>query len=591
MPESYSFSPQFATIRSASPLEGMRPVKAIHTALQFQPQKFLEVKSEQPELISNAWASGLKEGVGDALKGITAAYVTEREKKEKKDEAVIQRAHEEKIARIKAAPTEAEKAYALLRNTLTQKQIDATTARIQEETEDINSTAVEPGEIDFSNWIDFTNQVQEVPAPTATPVSPIPAAPDASVAPPANPKVSRFAPADAGRGLFQFDQTTPIDESGNVIPTEIADTSKQDNLFSNISSITTPAEKQFESGYNLAPPKPREAVLPESVGTAKLQGVSFPLVPVSGAEEKPLAGTPPPAVEPALPEAQPALTATPPAQATQLTPQEKEQARYQIENQLTARPYKSIADARMARQIIQQTLGVKAQISTEKGEKGSRLHYVEITEEPISPMETVPKDMVMKQVVDKEGQLTTTYVPKVPVKQQLATFDNNIEKAKILKSTIEKIEKIAPGYLFAGAGGISGIMQYNPFSNDARTVRKLVDTVKGIVGFDELVALKAAGGTLGALSDSELSMLTSLKGSVDPDLDEATFLSNIKLIKESADKLISGLESDKKELINVEKKTNFQPIQSEKPKYEKGQVAIVNGNSYKWDGNQWNLIQ
>ena len=87
MPESYSFSPQFATIRSASPLEGMRPVKAIHTALQFQPQKFLEVKSEQPELVSNAWASGLKEGIGDALKGITTAYVDERKAKrqEKKE--------------------------------------------------------------------------------------------------------------------------------------------------------------------------------------------------------------------------------------------------------------------------------------------------------------------------------------------------------------------------------------------------------------------------------------------------------------------------------------------------------------------------
>jgi hypothetical protein len=87
MPESYSFTPQFATIRSESPLAGMRPVKAIHTALQFQPQKFLEVKSEQPELVSNAWASGLKEGIGDALKGITAAFVDERKAKrqEKKE--------------------------------------------------------------------------------------------------------------------------------------------------------------------------------------------------------------------------------------------------------------------------------------------------------------------------------------------------------------------------------------------------------------------------------------------------------------------------------------------------------------------------
>jgi hypothetical protein len=91
MPESYSFTPQFATIRSASPLEGMRPVKAIHTALQFQPQKFLEVKSEQPELVSNAWASGLKEGIGDALKGITAAFVDDRKAKAQKTKEQLDR--------------------------------------------------------------------------------------------------------------------------------------------------------------------------------------------------------------------------------------------------------------------------------------------------------------------------------------------------------------------------------------------------------------------------------------------------------------------------------------------------------------------
>jgi len=135
-------------------------------------------------------------------------------------------------------------------------------------------------------------------------------------------------------------------------------------------------------------------------------------------------------------------------------------------------------------------------------------------------------------------------------------------------------------------------MQYNPFSNDARTVRKLVDTIKGIVGFDELVALKAAGGSLGALSDSELSMLTSLKGSVDPDLDEATFLANLTNIEKSTKKLIDGLEADKKQLINVENQQKFQPIQSQKPTYKKGDAVLSpEGNRYVYDGNQWNLTK
>jgi hypothetical protein len=561
----------------------MRPVKAIHTALQFEPQKFLEVKSSQPELVSQGLASGLKEGIGDALKGITTAFVTERDKKEKATEATLQRGHEIAVANIKAAPTEAEKAYALLKSNLTQKQIEATDARVKEATEGIDNTAVEPGEVDFEQFENFLKPVPEAPIPVAKPVS--------ATAPTSATSVSQFAPSDAGRGLFQFDRTTPIDASGNVIPTKentgIVDTSTQPNLFSN---INLPVPQQPDSEYRLAPSRPREAQLPEIQGTATLEGVSFPLASVTGAEEKPLAGTPP-IIETPLPEAQPELVANlEPASQAELTQDQYKETKYQIENQLTARPYKSIADARRAKQILEQALGAKVKITTEKGEKGSRLHYVEITEEPESPMETIPKDMVMKQVVDKDGQLTTTYVPKVPIKQQIATFDNNIEKARVLKTTIEKIEKIAPGYLFAGAGGVSGIMQYNPFSNDARTVRKLVDTVKGIVGFDELVALKAAGGTLGALSDSELSMLTSLKGSVDPDLDEATFLSNIESIKKSADKLISGLEADKKELINVEKQTKFQPIQTSKSEPLKKGDEFYNPKTKQtliWDGNSY----
>ena len=48
------------------------------------------------------------------------------------------------------------------------------------------------------------------------------------------------------------------------------------------------------------------------------------------------------------------------------------------------------------------------------------------------------------------------------------------------------------------------------------------------------------------------------------------------------------LEEDKKQVTNVEKKTNFQPIQSEKSKNE---VYIINGYRYKWDGNEYKLIQ
>jgi len=131
-----------------------------------------------------------------------------------------------------------------------------------------------------------------------------------------------------------------------------------------------------------------------------------------------------------------------------------------------------------------------------------------------------------------------------------------------------------------------------PIQTDASTVRALNNTIKGLIGFKELVDLKEQGGTLGALSDAELGMLTSLQGSLDVDnLNSDTYLEMLKDIETKTKDVEKKMEAYKKELMTTERPTKFQPIKSETPKYQKGQVAIVNGNSYKWDGNQWNLIQ
>jgi hypothetical protein len=305
---------------------------------------------------------------------------------------------------------------------------------------------------------------------------------------------------------------------------------------------------------------------------------------VSGAEEKPLAGTPPP-VEPALPEQVPSVPVE--AKAVPFSPEE---ARYYLEDKYTSRAYQSPADANMAKKLLEQKLGVKVQIDTEKGEKGTRLYYVRIAEEAPAA-KTAPEGYFVESIRDADGKETYVYKPKIPVKQQIETFDNNIDKAKTLQETLTRIKEIAPSTfgVFGGAGGISGLMKYNPIANDARTTRALLDTVKGIVGFDELVALKAQGGTLGALSDKELDMLTSLKGSVNPDMDEKTFMDNINKMSESTARLISGLEADKKEVMKVENKTNFQPIKSQGQTNKKGDSFIYQGNRYVHDGIEFKL--
>jgi hypothetical protein len=168
----------------------------------------------------------------------------------------------------------------------------------------------------------------------------------------------------------------------------------------------------------------------------------------------------------------------------------------------------------------------------------------------------------MKQVTDKEGVQTMVLIPKMPAEQQIKSVDVAISRAKTLKTAINKIRGIAGGFS-PGIGGGSNLMNKLPISTDASTVRALNNTIKGIIGFQELVDLKAQGGTLGALSDAELNMLTSLQGSLDVDnLNAKTYLEMLKDIETKTDDVEKKMEAYKKELMTAEKPTKFQPIQT-----------------------------
>jgi hypothetical protein len=576
--EGYKFQPQFANLGA---LQGLQPLDVTRKAeFQLQPLTYAPIQSSRPELVSEGISKGILAAVGGITEGITAKYKAEQSKVEK----LAEREHELKVAAIKAAPTALETAYQQQRSDLLKQQIDAAKAKNEADKADDGLNAIPSGGRDWSSY-NRPNFNQTEDAMTDSAGNAIKPADSTSNQVPSASSDSSAQPNVSQRSIFGQSDNPNFVSVRDAIKNRIAATvPAESNLFSDISAITPEpvAEPQLERPFALPIAEtsaPRN--LPEEVGKVTLQDVTVPLVPVSGAEDKPLAGVTP--VEPALPTQQPSEPVL-----AQAVPETEAEYRYRVESDLTGQPFMNPADARMAKNILEQQLGVKAKVTGIDAGKGKRIYRVEIIEDAPSPMESVPEGMVMKQVTDKDGNLTTTYIPKVPVKQQIAAFDNSIEKAKVLKKTITKIKEIAPGYLAAGAGGISGIMQYNPFSNDARTVRKLVDTVKGIIGFDELVALKAAGGSLGALSDSELSMLTSLKGSVDPDLDEKTFLDNLSSIEASTDKLITGLESDKKDIMIVEKPTKFQPIQTPENRVEvKTQAefnALKSGQKFIFNG-------
>ena len=110
--DDYSFSPQFATLRSESPLAGMRPITSIpHSTLSFKEEKPFQIRSAGEEKVALGAIEGISKGVDNALKGITAAYVGEREKKEKAEDSVIEHGRAVQIANIKAEKTPEEKQY------------------------------------------------------------------------------------------------------------------------------------------------------------------------------------------------------------------------------------------------------------------------------------------------------------------------------------------------------------------------------------------------------------------------------------------------------------------------------------------------
>ena len=114
-PPAYSFNPQFATIRSESPLSGMRPVVAApeirHTALSFERMQPIQIRSSKPELVTEGIASAISEGAGGALKGITAAYVSEREKGEAADKEALKFSRDLQLAKARSEKTPEEEAF------------------------------------------------------------------------------------------------------------------------------------------------------------------------------------------------------------------------------------------------------------------------------------------------------------------------------------------------------------------------------------------------------------------------------------------------------------------------------------------------
>jgi hypothetical protein len=516
----------------------MRPVKAIHTALQFQPQEFLKVKSAQPELVTQGWASGLKEGVGDALKGITAAYVGEREKKEKAAELLLERGHQENLANIRAsssAETFEEKDFKKKYN---QAQLDNLESQIESRKKENKkpviksrgSFIVEPEGglplIKPRGSFGTTTESFEVPAEMQ----------------------------GTGSELSLKDIPLPSNKFQVPIPEDIFSDITQEQLSQNLT----------DNNVLLA-------------GTSNFSDITD-----TGGRENLQAQTMASAITPKAPTPSADVTVpTDAEQIAQLSEQQMPVAKFveppsikQVRTQDLLGNYEDYEEALMARKELASRMPDYdiPDVTEEVLEDGTSYFSIKAPKQkPTSKKAGVPEGLKIKSgKMDETGKVVYDLEPELSKEKQLLALKQPIQTNEIMLGTIQQIKSIYKG-LPPATGFAGSILQYIQGS-DAADVRKLVKTLQGNIAFKALADMRAAsptGAALGSVSNIELELLASTMGSIDPNMSESLFTKNLNTIEKILTDFNSAAEQKVQQIENPQK---FQSIQ-DAPKYKEKDTA------------------
>jgi len=525
--ESYSFSPQFATIRSESPLAGMRPVASIqHTALSFKADEPFKIRSSGEELVGLGAIEGVNKGVGAALQGITTAYVSEREKKQKDIDETNKFERDKELARIrsKGDDTDEEKAFE-------KKYKEAQLKNLESQIE--------------------TRKEKEDKKPVIRPRGFF--APSTSVK-----SSTQVSNEDIGDAILLPEKEPPVDNNIDLIaPVPEVPVSKPTPGIS-LQGIPAPAAQTANQKrlLNLNFYKPSGATEQVSVEEQKQQPIAFEVYQPK-VDELSLAG----------------------AEA----PDQVEQFDYTPNDLISA--YESWEDAEMANQMLAKKLP-DYEIKPVKQETVDGQSYF-VVEPPVKKQTTeqIPSNLAVKSAKKQVGDVTYDLVPKGEVKQQVKALKEPLGEIDTMLRTIRQIRSIYQG-LSPGVGGLANWLSYIPGS-DAADVEKLTKTLQGNIAFKKLADMKAAsptGGALGAISERELDLLSSNLGSIDPGLSFFLFKENIDSIEDIVSRAKKGIEE---QIQSVENPQKFQPIKENAPieiKSEEDLKKIKSGQKFIFNG-------
>lgn len=150
-------------------------------------------------------------------------------------------------------------------------------------------------------------------------------------------------------------------------------------------------------------------------------------------------------------------------------------------------------------------------------------------------------------------------------------------RAVNLLATLDAAQDIINEYGqdWTGVGGISGLLEYLP-GTKARELKSLVQSIKSNVGFDELRALKAEGGSLGQVSNIENILLQSAIANLDTLNSPEALGTAIQTIKEVKARLRRAKHSENPDaLFTAQKDANGQLTGNKLYKINDSRIAVL----------------
>ena len=127
----------------------------------------------------------------------------------------------------------------------------------------------------------------------------------------------------------------------------------------------------------------------------------------------------------------------------------------------------------------------------------------------------------------------------------LNSINSAEQKSDVITETADEIKKMLNAWTTGGGSLLKSLP-----GTDARQLAGLLDTIKANSAFTTLIQLKAAGGTLGAISEAELNLLERAWGALDQGGDPKELLRVLKQLVEqnagSVSRLKYGYNEDSK---------------------------------------------